>query len=59
MNECTNVRTDETERKSGTMKSLQIAQNKLMRLILNVPYNDRTSTNVLLTKTGLPESLKL
>ena len=50
---CTNVRIVETEMKSCNMKSLQVAQNKLMRLILNVPYNDRTSTSELLLKSGL------
>ena len=35
------------------MKTLQIAQNKLMRLLINAPYNDRTTTEVLLEKTGL------
>ena len=34
------------------MKSAQIAQNKMMRLLVKAPYNDRTSTNVLLEKTG-------
>ena len=50
---CSIVRTDEAEMKSGNMKYLQIVQNKLMRLILNVPYKDRTSTSGLLSKTGL------
>ena len=32
---CTNVRTMETEMKTGNMKSVQVAQNKLLRLLLN------------------------
>ena len=35
------------------MKSVQTAQNKLMRMLINAPYNDRTSTSVLLKETGL------
>ena len=50
---CTNVRSDEIEPKSGNIKSVQTAQNKLMRLLLRVPFNDRTSTSELLLKTGL------
>ena len=50
---CTNVRIEESEKKNGNMKSVQIAQNKLMRLLINVSYKDRTSTGDLLTKTGL------
>ena len=50
---CTNVRTVDTERKNANMKSLQIAQNKLMRLLINAKYNDRTETEVLLEKTDL------
>ena len=50
---CTNVRIDETEKKNANMKSLQISQNKLMRLLINAPYLDRTSTSTLLEKTGL------
>ena len=50
---CTNVRIESTEKKNGNMKSLQIAQNKLMRLLIKVPYRDRTSTEELLNKTGL------
>ena len=50
---CTNVRIDDSEKKNGNMKSLQIAQNKLMRLITKVSPMDRTSTSDLLAKTGL------
>ena len=50
---CTNVRIDSTEKQNGNIKSLQIAQNKLMRLLINAPYKDRTSTEELLEKTGL------
>ena len=50
---CTNVRTDESEKKNGKMKSIQIAQNKLMRILINVSYKDRTSTCDLLRMTGL------
>ena len=50
---CTNVRTVDTERKNANMKSLQIAQNKLMRLLINAKYNDRTETELLLEKTNL------
>jgi hypothetical protein len=50
---CTNVRTDESELKSGNIKSAQVAQNKLLRLLLRVPFDDRTSTSELLEKTGL------
>ena len=50
---CTNVRTEESEKKTGNMKSAQIAQNKLMRLLINVSYRDRTSTSDLLNETGL------
>ena len=50
---CTNVRIDESETKNGNMKSLQIAQNKLMRKLLNAKYCDRTSTADLLKETGL------
>ena len=35
------------------MKSLQVAQNKLMRLLINVSYKDRTSNEELLAKSGL------
>ena len=35
------------------MKSVQTAQNKLMRMLINASYNDRTSTSVLLKETGL------
>ena len=35
------------------MKSLQIAQNKLMRMLTNVSYMDKTSTEDLLKETGL------
>ena len=50
---CTNVRTEESELKNGKMKSVQTAQNKLMRMLINASYNDRTSTSVLLKETGL------
>ena len=50
---CTNVRIDPTEKRNGNMKSLQIVQNKLMRLLINAPYKDRTSTEELRAKTGL------
>ena len=50
---CTNVRTDETERKNCNMKSLQIAQNKLMRKLANKSFWDRTSTCDLLMETDL------
>ena len=50
---CTNVRNQELEPKNGNTKSVQIAQNKMMRLLLKVPYYDRTSTSELLSKTGL------
>jgi hypothetical protein len=50
---CTKVRSDETESKSGNIKSAQVAQNKLMRLLLRAPFNDRASTFELLEKTGL------
>ena len=49
---CTNVRNKETERKNGNMKSVQIAQNKLMRLLTNATYKDKTPTKELLEKTG-------
>ena len=50
---CTNVRILESEPSNGNIKSVQIAQNKLMRLLLRVPYYDRKSTSVLLSKSGL------
>ena len=50
---CTNVRTEEPERKNANMKSLQVAQNKLMRLLTNSSYKDLTSTKELLEKSGL------
>ena len=50
---CTNTRIVETEPCNGNIKSVQIAQNKLMRLLVRAPFNDRTSTSELLTKTGL------
>ena len=50
---CTNVRILESETRNANMKSAQIAQNKMMRLLAKVPYNDRTSTSELLEKTGL------
>ena len=50
---CSNVRTESTEPKNGNLKPVQVSQNKLMRLLLKEPFNDRTSTSELLTKTGL------
>ena len=35
------------------MKSLQIARNKLMQILIKVSYKDRTSTEELLSRTGL------
>ena len=37
---CTNVRHLESEKQNANMKSVQIAQNKLMRLLINAPYKD-------------------
>ena len=50
---CTNVRIEESELKNGNMKSLQIAQNKLMRLLTRTSIKDRTCTRELLSMTGL------
>ena len=50
---CSNVRIEEAELKNGNMKAVQIAQNKLMRVLANVSYMERTSTVDLLKKTGL------
>ena len=50
---CKNVRNLESEQKNTNMKSLQIAQNKLMRLLVKAPFLDRTTTSVQLNKTGL------
>ena len=50
---CTNVRTTDSESKNCNMKAVQVAQNKLLRLLLDIPSNDRTSTSELLAKTGL------
>ena len=61
---CTNVRIEDMETKSSNMKSAQIAQNKMMRLLAKASYNDRYSTSELLEKTGfsvnqLAASIKL
>ena len=49
---CTNLRTFDSETKNCNMKAVQVAQNKLLRLLHDVPFNDRTSTSELIAKTG-------
>ena len=49
---CTNARILESETKNANMKSAQIAENKMMRLLTKASYTDRSSTSELLGKTG-------
>ena len=50
---CSEVRISETETRNTNLKAVQIAQNKLLRLLDNSPISERTSTSVLLRNTGM------
>ena len=50
---CTEVRLCQSEPTNGNMKALQIAQNKLLRLLDNSTLSERKSTESLLENTGL------
>ena len=50
---CTEVRILDTETKNGNLKAVQIAQNKLLRLLDNSPISEKKSTHDLLASTGL------
>ena len=50
---CTEVRIAETETKSANLKGMQIAQNKLLRLLDNSHISERKSTSVLLCSNGM------
>ena len=50
---CTEVRINESETKNSNLKAVQIAQNKLLRLLDNSHISERISTEKLLANTGM------
>ena len=48
---CSNVRTLDSEKKNSNLKSAQIAQNKLLRLLTNTSIKEKNSTSELLEKS--------